>query len=106
MLRGLVSALFIVALGAAPAFAEEPANQSVQIVPVRYADLDPQQTADASALLSRLRAAAERACGNDAVDRPSPQARRALAECRTQALDTVVARINEPELTRLYAASR
>lgn len=106
MFRSLICAVSVVAFGAASGMAEEPRSDTVQIVSVRYADLDPQQTTDASALLSRLRAAAERACGQDAVERPSPQARRAMHECRAEALDTVVARINEPELTRLYTASR
>lgn len=92
------------ALGAAPLAAEEITTDQAHAVPVRFADLDLSQPQDAAALLSRLQVATARACSASEIPRPAPSALRAIEECRAEAMDAAVARINAPELTRLHQA--
>jgi UrcA family protein len=97
------------ALTAFPAAADEirAADSShARAVSVRYADLDLSRTEDAEALLSRLTFATTRACAVDETARPNSSARRAAAACREAALSEAVARLDAPELTRLYADRR
>jgi len=97
-----VAALFLLA---APAFAgaAETAAQQPQ-VRVQRDDLDLTRTEDARVLLARLDDAADRVCASGLVDRPSNAARRAIEACRKEALAEIVARLDAPEVARLYAA--
>jgi len=66
---------------------------------VSVAGLDLATPAGAAALLQRARTAADRACGLDAKwDRWS----RDYDRCRTEALDTLVAKVDAPTLTALH----
>lgn len=107
MLRTLlISGLFLAA--ASPALAQQQPAQAqtddARAVPVRFTDLDLNQTRDAQAMLSRLETAATRACAVTETDRLNASARRAVDECRQDAVHHAVARIAAPELTRLHAA--
>ncbi|MGE0596910.1 MAG: UrcA family protein [Hyphomonadaceae bacterium] len=95
----------VLMLGAASAMAQ-PNDGEARAVPVRYADLDLNNSSDAQSMLSRLRYAAMRACAAEMQNQEGPGARRAIAECRDSAVEAAVAQIDEAELTRLHQAQR
>lgn len=92
---------------AGPALAQTATTEnSARAMPVRYNDLDLRQSADAAALLSRLRQAAVASCAPDQATQSNARIRRAIDRCRDQAVASAVAQINQEELTRLHAAQR
>jgi UrcA family protein len=108
MLKSLIVAGFsAAALLASPALAQSMESEApARAVPVSYADLDLSQTADAQTLLQRLRYAATAACEQNAAAQGNARLERAIEQCRTEALDSAVAQLDQPELTRLHAARR
>lgn len=103
--RFIVAAALGAAVSAPVSAKELSSADEARAIPVRYADLDLQQTSDAAALFSRLRYAASRACEAQFAQ-PGPAARRAIQACEAQALEAAVTRLNQAELTRLHAAQR
>ncbi|MBY0562625.1 MAG: UrcA family protein [Hyphomonadaceae bacterium] len=95
----------VVSLGAFPALADERAAGG-NMVSVRYADLDPSQTEDASTLLARLRRAADAACTPSEAASSNARLNHSVEACKADALDRVVAALDRRELSRLYAADR
>ncbi len=107
MKRLIVAAAFL-AFGVVSAGARttgEDANAQ-QLFSVNYEDLDLSRSEDAEMMLSRLRYASMRACEDEAVTRPHVSARRAIQECRAQAVRDAVAKINAPALHRAYAEAQ
>jgi len=105
MLKSLIVAgISAAAMLSAPAFAQT-ADQA-RAVPVSYADLDLSQTADAQTMLQRLRYAAQASCERNAAAQGNPRLERAIAQCREEALESAVAQLDQPELTRVYATQR
>lgn len=107
MKRIMLAAALFLAAGVATAAAEDAVQDAdSRAVPVNFADLDLDRSADAASLLSRLRYATMRACDVDELSRLSPSTRRAVEACRNEALAEAVAKIDNPELTRIYASER
>lgn len=106
MPKRIVFAVFsAVCLVATPVLAQQRVG-GVDTVSVRYGDLDPSQTGDATALLARLTRAAERACTPADGGRANARLNDSVEACKADALDRVVAALAQPELSRLYAAQR
>jgi UrcA family protein len=101
----IVTGFSAAALMATPAMAQS-VKEDARAVPVSYADLDLTQAADAQLLLQRLRYAASAACEQNAAAQGNARLERAIDQCRTDALDSAVAQLDQPELTRLYVAQR
>jgi len=105
MIKHLIIAGFsAAALFAAPALAQT--GSEARAVPVSYADLDLTRTGDAQTLLNRLRYAAAASCTQIAAAQGNTRLNRAITQCSDEALDTAVAQIDRPELSRLHAAQR
>ncbi len=107
MKRFVIATVLAISVSASPVLAEEARhNQDARLVTVSHSDLDLSRADDAASLLSRLRYAATRACEVEGVRSESPALRRAVEQCRTDAVAEAVAQINSPPLTRLHQASR
>lgn len=108
MLKKLIVLGFsVAALLATPALAQSPQDDSRgRAMPVSYADLDLSQPEDAATLLQRLRTAAAASCEQNAAAQGNARLERAIAQCRDEALNSAVAQLDQPELTRLHAARR
>jgi UrcA family protein len=87
-------------LAATPALAQQDnGGDSARFVSVRYGQLDLSRTEDAELMLDRLQRAAVAACQVPLAD---ASVRRAIEACEAEALEDAVARLNEPEVTRVY----
>jgi UrcA family protein len=106
MKRILIAAACLAAFGAASATAQEQTAPAARAVPVSYAGLDLSRTDEAAQLLNRMRTAAQRACTAEVAGRAAAPLRRAIETCREDAVATAVARLDQPELTRLHEATR
>lgn len=96
----IVTALMTAGLALAPAQAANHAQPVTQIT-VRHADLDLANPAGAGAMLRRLEAAANQACGG----RPDLRliyAQRFFHRCVETALDDAVAQLDAPLVTALH----
>jgi UrcA family protein len=91
---------FALALGLQSAHADTP--QGLPSVVVQYADLDVSHSTGASALYHRLRGAAETVCSP--LDGRDLASRAAFNACVQSALNTAVAKVNQPALTGYYKA--
>jgi len=84
-------------------------TKAVQIS-VAYGDLDLDKLADARILFSRMEEAAKRACGPKPSHHPLygviPEGlKQTYKECRALALGDAVARLDAPQVSRVYAES-
>lgn len=80
------------------------ARESIR-VDVSYADLNIQSAAGVKSLYGRLRSAAQTACASFDDGRHSPRNIH-FQGCYKTALDSAVAKINEPALTAMHSTSR
>ncbi|MGE3248802.1 MAG: UrcA family protein [Hyphomonadaceae bacterium] len=100
-MRAILAAALVFAV-AAPAFAHERGEAGLVEISVRHDDLDLTRAEDAEQMMSRLRAAAARACAAPEIERPTPAARREMQACRDEALEAAVAALDQEQLARLH----
>ena len=107
MVNRLISMSFAGALAfSGLAYAEVGPANDPRAIPVSIEGLDLSETDSAAILLSRLRRAAHAACQPAEITRAGGALRRAIELCEQQAVDTAVARLNQPELSRLHSMPR
>lgn len=103
MKKILLVAALCLPLAAPLAMAEDaPGAADARAITVAYDDLDLSASDDAAQMLARLRRAAFRACSSPEIDTPTPEARRQSQACRADAVESAVAQLDAPELTRLH----
>ena len=112
MIRTTTILLLVAAATLQTSFAQaqalvEPASRTVN-VKVKFADLDLAKSEDARILYLRLQSAAKRACGlvNSSFDRGAVTytgPRHNYKTCVATSLADVVARLNDPLVSRIYA---
>lgn len=95
----LFAAIAIAAASIAPASAEQ-GSRTIQVA-VSYADLDLTSAVGVKALSSRIKRAADVACGRSRGS-ASLTIRRAIEACRAEAISSAVASIDAPILNVLY----
>ncbi|HUO11709.1 MAG TPA: UrcA family protein [Caulobacteraceae bacterium] len=79
----------------------QPVDEPIRVM-VTYSDLDIGHAPGAAILLSRLDAAAKKACGGEPDIRVLAE-RAAFEKCRTSALSQAVAQVNAPILSAMAA---
>lgn len=97
MIRAAVIALALTAV-AAPAFAQSDREEFS--VAVMRADLRLDREEDANRMLSRIDRAARQACRSN--ERMDLSMRRAAQQCRRDAVETAVRRLNAPVVRQVY----
>ncbi|MDX2238406.1 MAG: UrcA family protein [Hyphomonadaceae bacterium] len=80
-------------------------HEAAHAVTVRQDGLNLDTDADAAVMLTRLRSASMRACDMPEIDQPGPALRRAIAQCRADAVARAVQELDAPRVTQAYLAS-
>lgn len=80
-------------------------HEAAHAVTVRQDGLNLDTDADAAVMLTRLRTASMRACDMPEIDQPGPALRRAIAQCRADAVARAVQELDAPRVTQAYLAS-
>jgi UrcA family protein len=102
MLRAITAITFAAAMVVSNASHADTLAPVAKQVVVNYSDLDLSRPAGASALITRMRAAAAQACG------PAPDIRDLVMsqfyrQCVAEAVDRSVASVNSPMVTEVYS---
>lgn len=102
----ILTAIAAVTAAPAPALAGErppfPSDTVVMHLTVKFSDLDISRAAGADALISRLRNASRKVCG-DFPNLADTDATRRHKRCMVQATDAAVKQVNAPLVTARYA---
>ena len=101
--RVIGTALVIAAASMIAAVASAKGDDGRVSTVVSYGDLNLSQSGDVARLYARLKYASEKVCYISADNR-NVRRFHLQAACMQDALNTAVARVNEPKLTQLHAA--